>query len=93
MLNDLNLFDNEISEVENTHIEYFKSKPSLTDKDTHLRLKDCISFFKFYGVPPIGQRGTAPGTLTYTIGFVDNSLTKEIENDIQNNITKKTHSM
>ena len=81
----LSLFDNEILEVENNHIDHFKSKPSLTDNNEHLRLKDCIDVFRKFDLPPVGQR--IEREPTYTIGFLESYLTKEIMTELQKKIT------
>lgn len=79
----------EITLVENRNIDYFKSKSSLTSENNFLRLNDCVSFFKYFEVPPVGQRLPPPGNLSYQIGFVENSLPEEIEKELQIEINKK----
>jgi len=75
-MKDLDIFEKKILEVENNNIEYLKGK----------HLKDCISYFQFYGVPKSSG-------ITFTIGFATGSLTTKIEDEIRFAISNKIQSM
>ena len=82
MNTNLDFIDKEINEIEAKYPQHFKEKG--------VKLKDCISLFRYFDISAIKKPSPPPGDLAFSIGFSDSSnLPDNVTTDLRNAIHLK----
>ena len=83
----LEFVESEIALIENKHLEFFKSQPSISPGNNYLRLKDCITFTLIH-IPPKQERMPGIRYQNFRIGEKI-TLPNEIIKDLTEEVGKK----
>ena len=83
----LEFIESEIAFIENKHLEFFKSQPSISPGNNYLRLKDCITF-TLIRIPPKRERTAG---MRYNNFLIREKITlpNEILKDLTEEVGKK----